>query len=81
MKKNGMTLLESMAAHILASSLTMVALPFFASMIDKHRVIAITDTLNQHIEYARSEAIKRNQPVEICARSAGGACDVGATMH
>lgn len=67
MKALGMTLVESMTSLMIASILTMVAIPSLVQFIDNQRVISISDTLNQHLEYARSEAIKRNQNVQLCA--------------
>lgn len=61
----GVTLIELLIVITIAAILLALALPSFQDTIDRNRLKAATDTLYGDFQYAKSEAIKRNQPVVV----------------
>ena len=79
-RAKGMTMIESMVYIVITATITVFAVPSFVSMLDNNRTASVAQVMNQHFEYARSEAIKRNQAVEICARVPGTSdCGTGGS--
>jgi len=74
---SGFTLLELMVTVALAGILIMIAVPSFSEMIKNNRLSAQINELTAATNLARSEAIKRNQPVTICRSASGTACAAG----
>ena len=68
-KLRGFTLVELMIALSVAAILTMVAAPSFSSFLEAQRLRAVVATLVGDLNFARSEAIKRNAPVLVCAKA------------
>lgn len=70
----GVTLIELMIVIVIAAVLLSFAIPSFRETIDRNRLKAAVETLNGDLQFARSEAIKRNRPVRLVfTRSNGGA--------
>ncbi len=71
-RPGGFTLVELMVTLTVLAILVGVALPSFRDMILNNRRTAIVNDLVSSLLLARSEAIKRGQPVSVCASSPGG---------
>lgn len=70
----GFTLIEVMIVVVIAGVLLTLAVPSFRETMDRNRLKAAVENLNGDLQFARSEAIKRNRPVRLVfTRSNGGA--------
>ncbi len=76
--QNGFTLLELMAVLAIAAILASIAIPSMQSLIDSSRISAQRDALAGAIKLARSEAVTRGLPVQLCASADGADC--GGTL-
>lgn len=74
-KEQGVTLLETMIAVAILGILVGFALPSFREMIIENRLSTETSTLVANLNYARSEAIRQNSNVTVCASSSLSQCD------
>lgn len=83
----GITLLELMVVLAITVILTVMAVPNFLTLIQNHRVIGTTENLYYVLQYARSEAIKRNATVYVSFQTGdtwcyglntGSSCDCSA---
>lgn len=54
--------------------LVAIAVPAMRTFIQNNRQDAEADSLISSLDYARSEAVKRDQDVEVCASSDGATC-------
>lgn len=61
----GITLIEFLAVLLIVGILTTYALPAFTSALHKHRAKDAAETLHAHLRIAKTEAIKRNQPINV----------------
>ena len=77
--KRGFTLVELIAGLAITGALFAMALPSFARLIGEHKLLGEARRIAEGITLARSEAIKRNGHVVICATSATLPC--GAARH
>lgn len=59
----GFTLIEVMIAIALVGLLLLAGMPTFATMISNLRVRSVSDSVLSGIQFARTEALKRNQNV------------------
>ena len=71
----GFTLVELMVTVFVASVLLAVAVPSFSRMMVTSRVSAQANELVAAINFARSEAIKRNTSMALCRASGANATD------
>ncbi|MEX1198080.1 MAG: GspH/FimT family pseudopilin [Pseudohongiellaceae bacterium] len=71
----GFTIIELMIVATIAGILLAVSAPAFQNVISRTVVNSQTRTLLTAINYTRSEAIRRNIPVTLCASSNGSSCD------
>ena len=71
---NGFTLMELMVTLAIATILTTVAVPGFNGLIKKNRIAGYTNNLVTSLAMARSEAVKRNAQVSLCASNNGTNC-------
>lgn len=62
-KQTGATLIELLIGIILVAILVALAVPSFRDWIQNSQVRTATDAINDGIQFARSEAVKRNSPV------------------
>ena len=67
----GFTLPEAMVSVLVLSILATLALPMLGDMILTHRLRSASFELLSTLNYARSEAIKRNSPVTVTAMGPG----------
>ncbi|TNE92931.1 MAG: prepilin-type N-terminal cleavage/methylation domain-containing protein [Gammaproteobacteria bacterium] len=71
----GFTLIELLITIALMAIILAFAGPGFQELIQRNQVRSITDEFFTGFNMARSEAIKRNTQVTICASSTGASCD------
>jgi type IV fimbrial biogenesis protein FimT len=71
-RQQGFSLLELMIGVIILSILVALAVPAFGDAIERRQIAGIIDDIQTRIALARSEAIKRNQPVSFAIQAAGG---------
>lgn len=74
-----MTLLELLVTLSVVTILATVAAPSVSQMMENNRLTAINNQIVSALTYARSEAVKRVFPVNMCAREADGTCATAAT--
>lgn len=70
----GFTLIELMIVVTLVSILLVIAIPSFRELIQRNRVAGEINSFVSDLQFARSEAIKRGQPVSLCASADGSTC-------
>ena len=63
-RQNGFTLIELMVIIAVLGVIAAIALPSFQSTIDRRNLVAAANDIFAGLQYARSEAIKRNQEIE-----------------
>ena len=73
----GFTLIELMVSIMVATIVALYGVPAMKQMIDANRLTARTNQLVHSLFLARSEAVKRNQPVSVCASGVKGDDDTG----
>jgi len=61
----GFTVIELMIVVAVAAILVTVAAPSFRSLFDRQRVRSAASNLNVDIQYARSESVRRNEPITV----------------
>jgi len=66
----GFTLIELMTVIVIAAVLAAAALPSFFDAIERNRIVSQNNELLATFAFARSEAIKRNGTVGVCALNA-----------
>lgn len=65
-KNVGFTLIELMITLVIAAILLAIAAPGFKTLLERNRVQTSASSLFASLMLARSEALKRNQPVGVC---------------
>lgn len=71
---NGFSLVELMVVVAVSAILIAVAAPNLADMATSAKLNSQSDRWRASAQLARSEAIKRNRPVTVCASTDGSAC-------
>jgi type IV fimbrial biogenesis protein FimT len=69
MKNSGFTLVELVLTVTVAAILTAIAVPSFQSAIANNRATTQANAIVTALRLARNEAVKRQKPVTVCARS------------
>lgn len=72
--KNGFTLIELLVTLSIAAILLMVAVPNFITFVQNNRLASQANDLVSMLNYARSEAVKRNQRITVCSRATDTSC-------
>lgn len=72
--QSGVTLVELLIVIVVMAILTALAVPSFRTMVINNQVRSFTNNLYASLLLARSEAIKRNTNVTVCASSNGTSC-------
>ena len=73
-RSRGFTLLELMTAIVVLGVLLGIAVPTFRDVIRNNRITSQTNDLVSSLNYARSEALKRSNPVAVCSSADGATC-------
>lgn len=73
-QQQGFTLLELMIAVAVMAILLTAALPNFRTALQNNRLTSQANELITAMQFARSEALKRGFPVELCSSSNGTDC-------
>ena len=77
----GLTVIELVTALSIAATLFAVALPSYARYIAEQRLLNEARRLTDAIMHARSEAMKRNGHVVICAKTLADPCGDARHWH
>jgi prepilin-type N-terminal cleavage/methylation domain-containing protein len=80
-KESGFTLIEMMVTVAVAAILLTVAIPSFTQMIDKKRLESAAENLYADLQFARSEAIKRNKTIRVSFYANGSTWCYGLTEN
>lgn len=75
--QRGFTLLELLVAIIVGGVLLAVAVPMYNSTTLSAQLRSATNDLVSSVNFARSEALKRNAVVTLCVSASGSSCDTG----
>jgi type IV fimbrial biogenesis protein FimT len=71
----GFTLVELMITVVIVAILLAIAGPSFVELLERNRMQTSASNVYTSLMLARSEALKRNQSVQVCSSTSGTACD------
>lgn len=71
---SGFTLLELMVVVTIIAIFAAIGMPSFSGLIDRYRLKGTADALHAEIQFARTEAIRRNQEVQLVLGTGTGSC-------
>jgi len=74
MREKGFTLIELMITLAIAAILLTVAVPSFQSLIENNRLATNVNQVITILHYLKSEAVKRNVAVSLCAGNPNNGC-------
>jgi type IV fimbrial biogenesis protein FimT len=80
-KVAGFTLVELMITLLIAAIVLGLAAPGVSRLLERNRLQTSADSLFTGLMLARSEALKRNQPVTVCKSTNGTECTAGAAWN
>jgi type IV fimbrial biogenesis protein FimT len=72
--QSGFTLIELMVVVALLAILAMLAVPSWTQIQTRNAVRAAVNDFSTSLQFARSEAVRTNLPVTVCASSDGVSC-------
>lgn len=70
----GFTLIEMMVVVAVMVIVGMALTVSFSGTVAGYRIAGAANSLSRDLQYARAEALKRGQPVSVCASSDGASC-------
>lgn len=70
----GFTLIELLVTLSIAAILLAVAVPNFITFVQNNRLASQANDLVTMLNYARSEAVKRNRSITVCSSTTGTSC-------
>lgn len=76
-RQTGFTLIELLIAISVMAVILTAAVPAFGNFMAQQRLTAAANQLVSHLNFARHEAVFRNQPVAACPSSDGLGCTGG----
>lgn len=79
----GFTLVELMITIVVVAIGVALAVPSWSEFVEKRQIVAATEDVASFIEFARHEAVKRNEPVFVDWNTSGGHSDnwcIGLSM-
>lgn len=76
---HGFSLLELMVTVAIVAILGTLAAPSFQTLLQANKTRAVAGELLASLNLARSEAMRRGQPVSVCPSSNGSSCATGGT--
>lgn len=74
-KHRGFTLVEMMVAMVILITLLSISMPAMQSIVANNKLRSYANSLVASAYLARSEAIKTNSVIKMCASSDGAACN------
>lgn len=74
MRTSGLTLLEVLVTVTVMSVLVAIAVPSFSDLFDRYRLKGAVDTLYADLQFARSEAVRRNTSLFVGLSAGSGWC-------
>jgi type IV fimbrial biogenesis protein FimT len=77
--QKGFTLIELMVVVAIGAILAVLAIPSFSAFINNTRLSSTQSQLMSDLNFARSEAVKRNVRTLVCARNAAGTACANST--
>ena len=78
-RQRGFTLIELIVTLSIAAILLTVAVPNFITFVQNNRLASQANDFVTMLNYARSEAVKRNQTITVCSSTTGTSCAGSAT--
>jgi len=70
-RNSGFTLIELMIVVVLLAIIATIAVPSFQGLIESNRLKSTTNNVLGILNYARSEAVRRGEPVAVKASGSG----------
>lgn len=71
---SGFTVVELMTTLTVALLLLVIGVPSVSTLLANNQMVATTNDLVTHLQYARSESVKRQMPVSVCSSGDGLIC-------
>lgn len=81
MKQSGATLLELLVVLAVSAVVFGFGVPSFVDLTNSSRLVSATNEMVSSLNFARSEAIKRNSRVVICTSATGASCVESGGWH
>lgn len=80
-KIRAFTLVEVLIVVVMAAIILSLGVPAFRGFIQNNYSVSISNNLDAALRYARSEAIRRNNPVTICATADSNFSSCGSAWN